>query len=70
MDTVEVVLWGGPLDGQPRVVPATLSALTIAQYAAPANPWDQPEGDVPVVKHRYVRSATQHGRFNYDGTVE
>lgn len=69
MSTDEVVLFGGPLDGQRRVVPDTLSAITIAQYAAPPNPWDQP-GDVPMIKHRYVRSATWCGRFTYDGTVD
>lgn len=63
-------MFGGPLDGERRVVPSTLSAITVAQYAAPANPWDQSEGDVPLVKHRYVRSRTWYGRFTYDGTVE
>ncbi|QHB37822.1 hypothetical protein I5G63_gp082 [Mycobacterium phage Imvubu] len=72
MSTVEVVLFGGPLDGERREVPDTLSAITIAQYAAPPDIWDDVTGDreVPILKHRYVKSRTWFGRFTYDGTVE
>lgn len=70
MNTEEVELFGGPLDGQRRVVPTSLSAITVAQYVAEPTQYLQPGEMVPILKHRYVRRPRHCGQFTYDGTVE
>jgi hypothetical protein len=62
MSTEEVELFGGPLDGQRRVVPTTLSAVSVRQVAD-FTPEDEA---VPFLVHRYVRSEVA-GRFDYCG---